>query len=254
LPANALLLVPALWALAALLLLRWTGRQVHRHLQQLGWQVTGNRAVALVAYALLLFPGVVLHEVSHWLLARLLGVRTGRISLLPSRSRDGQLVLGSVEYHVAGLDPVRESLVGAAPLIAGCAALFLIANHLYGVSAATQAFAGGEVRPILDLLVQGWHRPDFWLWFYLIFAVANAMMPSPADRRAWPAFLALVALVVVILLILGWGDWLLPRLVGASAGLAGALATTLTLTAGVNLLILGGLAAAIALLKAAGRN
>jgi hypothetical protein len=253
LPANALL-YPALWALAALMLLRWTERQVHRHLQQFGRQVTGNRTVALVAYAVLLFPGVVLHEVSHWLLARLLGVRTGRISLLPTRGKDGELVLGSVEYHVAGLDPVRESLVGAAPLIAGCTALFLIANHLYGVAAATEAFTSGALRPIADLLLAGWRKPDFMLWFYLVFTIANAMMPSPADRRAWPAFMALLALVVVVLLILGWGDWLLPRLAGASAGLAGTLGTTLTLTSGVNLLILGGLAVGEALLRAAGRN
>jgi hypothetical protein len=253
LPANALTFYPLAWALVALVLLRLTERWIHRHLQQFGFQLTGNQTVALVSYAILLFPGVVLHELSHWLFARLLGIRTGRISLLPARGRDGQLQLGSVEYQAAGLDPVRESLVGGAPLIAGCAALFLIANHLYGIPVFTQAFASGELQSILDLLAHGLQKPDFWLWFYLIFTIANAMMPSAADRRAWPAFLAILALGVVVLLILGLGDWLLPRLAEVLVALSGYLATTLTLTIGVNLLILGGLATGERLLRAAGR-
>jgi hypothetical protein len=253
LPANPPTLYPLLWALVALVLLRLTERWIHRHLQQFGFQLTGNQTVALVTYAVLLFPGVVLHELSHWLFARFLGIRTGRISLLPARTRDGQLQLGSVEYHTGGLDPIRESLVGAAPLITGCAALFLIANRLYSIPVATAAFASGELRSVIDLLGHGFQQPDFWLWFYLIFTVANAMMPSPADRRAWPAFLAILALGVSVLIILGLGDWLLPRLGGVLLALSGYLATTLTLTTGINLLILGGLATGERLLRAVGR-
>jgi hypothetical protein len=252
--ANLPTFYPLLWALVALLLLRWTERWIHCHLQQFSLQLTGNRTVALVTYAVLLFPGVVLHELSHWFFARLLGIHTGRVSLLPARGQDGQLQLGSVEYQAGGLDPVRESLVGAAPLITGCAALFLIANHLYGIPVATVAFTSGELRSVLDLLGHGLQQPDFWLWFYLIFTIANAMMPSPADRRAWPAFLVILALAVVVLLILGLGDWLLPRLAGVLVALSGYLATTLTLTAGVNLFILGGLATGERLLRAAGRT
>jgi hypothetical protein len=241
LPANALTFYPLFWAVVALALLRLTERWIHRHLQRFGMVLTRNETVALVAYALLLFPGVVLHELSHWFSARLMGIRTGRISLLPARGRDGQLQLGSVEYQADGLDPVRESLVGAAPLITGCVALLVIANHLFGVTAATEAFTSGELGAIWDLLVSGFRKPDFWVWFYLVFTIANAMMPSPADRRAWPTFLAILALVLVALLILGIGDWLLPRLADALVALSGTLATTWTLTVGVNLLILGSL-------------
>jgi hypothetical protein len=254
LPANALTLWPFFWALAALALLRLTERWIHRHLQQFGLLLTKNETVALATYAVLLFPGVVLHELSHWLAARLMGVRTGRISLLPARSRDGQLQLGAVEYQASGLDPIRESLVGAAPLITGCIALFLIANHLYGIPAATAAFTGGTLQPILDLLARGFEQPDFWLWFYLVFVIANAMMPSPADRRAWPAFLAILGLGTVVLLILGAGEWLLPRLTEVVVALSGYLATTLTLTIGVNGVILVGLIAGEELLRAIWRR
>jgi len=30
-----------------------------------------------------------------------------------------------------------------------------------------------------------WLVPDFWLWAYVVFAVSNAMTPSPADRQPW---------------------------------------------------------------------
>ena len=53
---------PFLWALVALILLRLTERWIHRHLQLLGYRLTGSQTVALVIYAIVLFPGVLAHE------------------------------------------------------------------------------------------------------------------------------------------------------------------------------------------------
>jgi len=98
-----------LLALVTLILLRLTERWIHLHLQLIGHRLTGSETAALSIYAIIFFPGVVLHELSHWLFAKLCGVRTGRISLLPSVGKTGNLHLGSVEYSAAGLDPFRES-------------------------------------------------------------------------------------------------------------------------------------------------
>ena len=67
------------------------------------------------------FPGVLLHELSHFVMARLLRVRTGRFSLLPSLMEDGKLRLGFVETDETDL--LREALIGTAPLITGGAAV-----------------------------------------------------------------------------------------------------------------------------------
>ncbi|HOG46800.1 MAG TPA: hypothetical protein PLB78_09165, partial [Anaerolineae bacterium] len=40
--------------------------------------------------------------------------------------------------------------------------------------------------------------PDAWLWVYLIFAIANAMLPSASDRRPWRTFALYLALVLAM--------------------------------------------------------
>ncbi len=230
-------LLPFAWALAALVLLRLSERWIHLRLQELGYRLTGNQAVALALYAIILFPGVLLHELSHWLAAHMMGVRTGRLSLIPA-VRDGKLQLGAVEIYPAGLDPLRESLIGGAPLITGCVVLLLIANNLFGIAATRAALTGGNLQAVLALLWQSLRAPDFWLWFYLAFAIANAMMPSSADRRAWPAFAVIAGLLTGVLLLAGLNDLLLAGLNGPLAVGASYLAAAFSFTVGINLLVM----------------
>src|SRR5512145_1583640 len=95
-------------------------RWLHRETQLVFLLLTRSARLALGLFSLLFFPGVLLHELSHYLMARLLGVRTGRFSLLPELMPDGKLRLGFVE--TAETDIVRDALIGAAPLISGCIA------------------------------------------------------------------------------------------------------------------------------------
>ena len=109
-------LMPFLWVAIALLILVLMQRWIHTHLHGLSLLLTGKPDRALYLYALILFPGVLLHELSHWVTARLLGVRTGSFSILPKRQPGGSIQLGYVEYYKSKtLDPVRESLIGGAP-------------------------------------------------------------------------------------------------------------------------------------------
>jgi len=74
----------ALWALQ---------RQMHRHIQGLVllFLLTGDGNAAALAHFLLLLPGIVVHELSHWLAAKLLGVRVGAVSVKPERKRGREL-------------------------------------------------------------------------------------------------------------------------------------------------------------------
>ena len=65
-----------------------------------------------------------LHELSHALMALLLGVRVKRMSLIPQRQAKGVVRLGSVE--VLRSDPLRASLIGGAPLLTGMLVLGLV--------------------------------------------------------------------------------------------------------------------------------
>ena len=78
-----------LWLLASLLLLTFLQRSLHREIQSAFLLLTRRPGVTQAIFALIFFPGVLLHELSHYLLAKLLRVPTGRISLLPQAQPDG---------------------------------------------------------------------------------------------------------------------------------------------------------------------
>ena len=183
------LLTATIWLILALPAVVVLQRWIHRHLQGIALLLTGRTSWAVVLYALVLFPGVLLHELSHWLMATLLFVRTGKVALLPQLQDDGTIQLGAVEYYKTdNVGALRESLIGGAPLIAGTVAVLLISLRVFNVELLTQAFARGDLGAILLAMGSFWQTPDVLVWLYLFFAISNAMMPSASDRRAWPAF------------------------------------------------------------------
>src|SRR4030066_2445102 len=92
-------------------------RFLQREIQSIFLLITRQAEISMALFSLLLLPGVLLHESSHFLMAHLLGVRTGRFSLIPQKKDGGRLQLGYVE--TASTDFIRDALIGAAPLIAG---------------------------------------------------------------------------------------------------------------------------------------
>lgn len=176
-------------------------------------------------------PGVWLHESSHWLFAKLLGVPTFDFSLLPQQLPDGSIRMGYVT--VAQTDPLRAALVGAAPLFGGVLAVWAIGNWRFNLAAVGQALLAGAFR-------QAWQlarlpRWDTLLWAYLLFAISNTMLPSAADQRAWPVVLVLLVVVVIGLLALRWGKTAWNVVGHGLQRLALLLASTFTVTCAVNL-------------------
>lgn len=195
-----------LWLLALLVPLLFLQRWLHREIQIVFLLLTRRTDIALMLFSLLFFPGVLLHEGSHFLVARLLGVRTGRFSLIPRPLQGGRLQLGYVE--TAGADWVRESLIGLAPLLTGGAFVAYIGLARLGLEGLWEQLLETGTASILPLLADLPGQPDFWLWFYLAVVVSSTMMPSASDRRAW---LPLIVIIVVLLagsLLAGAGPWL----------------------------------------------
>jgi hypothetical protein len=201
-------------ALAALLLLsRWITRLV----QVVGLRLTGIERFALTVYFLLMLPGIVLHELSHALVAKLLGMRVGKFSL-GLRWRGKSVELGSVTVSSGGV--IRDSLVGLAPLVSGTAVLLLVGSQVFDIPALGEAWARAGWSGVFQRVDGLGSVPDFWLWAYVIFVVSNAMTPSAADRQPWlVAGLYLTLAVALAYLLVG-----LPILPDAlSAKVAGAL-------------------------------
>ncbi len=237
--------MPFLAAAVALLLLVFFQRWIHAHLHGVSLLLTGRAELALAVYAVILFPGVLLHEASHWLSATLLGVRTGGVSLLPRRQPDGTLQLGYVEYYRGRtLDPLRESLIGGAPLIAGTAVILFIGYRIFGVTSLAAAVQTGDINALAAAMAELVATPAFAVWLYLLFAVGNAMLPSKSDRHAWPAFLLWLTALTVVVAFATRGSAVLDNLAGPVATFFGYLAVALYIAIAVDILFMALIAAA----------
>jgi len=228
--------MPFIWVAITLPCLYFLQRWIHRHLHGVALLLTGNKQWAIVLYAIVLFPGVLMHELSHWITAKLLGVKTGRFSVLPRSIADGSVQLGYVEYYkTSRLGPIRESLIGTAPLVTGTAVVILIAFKIFDIPTLSASIASGDYELLTNALSDLFETPDFLIWLYLLFAISNAMMPSSSDRRAWPAFALIMVVFAIILYLLGLADNFVESLVGPAATVFGYLGFAYSLVVGVDI-------------------
>lgn len=123
---------------------------------------SGSHRWALILTTLLLFPGTVIHELAHLFVAEVLGVRTGKLTLVPEYLEEtpGQVRSGSVA--IAKTDPIRRSLIGLSPIFVGLAALT-------GISYYFQQWNHETITTVV--------------LFYLLFAISNTMFSSREDMK-----------------------------------------------------------------------
>lgn len=198
------------WLIISFLLMYPLKRWITAHVQGVAFLLTGSPQVAMWLFWALFLPGTTLHEISHWLTAFLLGVRTGRFTLWPQRKKSGELQMGSVQVELS--DPFRHSLIGLAPLLFGTLAVLLIGHGLLELDRLSTGFGTGDLAVIGQAIGQILRVPDVWLWFYLIFAISNAMLPSASDRESWRTVLIYLALALTLTVGLGLNPSLSPEL------------------------------------------
>lgn len=225
-----------LWLLLMLGPLLILQRQLHRQLQGVFLILTRRPGVSMALFSLLFFPGVALHEASHFVMAWLLRVPTGRVSLLPRPTRDGKLQMGFVE--TARADVVRESLIGAAPLLSGGAVVALIGVYQMRLLPVGELLLSGATNQFWQGLAALPAQPDFWLWFYLAFAVSSTMLPSASDRRAWLPLVLVLGGLLIVALLAGAGPWMLANLAPAVNRALRGVAAVFAISAAVHLAVL----------------
>ncbi len=158
----------------------WLSWRIGLLIQEIVYLITGSEDLAMVILFLIYLPGILIHEASHWLVARLLGLKTSKFRVWPKYTRN-TIGLGSVTVSSGGA--VWDSLVGLAPLLVGSALIVLIGERVFDTQTLAFAWRTGRLLDGLNFVVDGLaHKPDSLWWSYLLFAIANAMMPSASDR------------------------------------------------------------------------
>lgn len=124
-------------------------------------------------------PGTVVHELSHMLVAEIMGVRSGEFSFQVQKMADNKVRIGSVK--IAKTDPFRQNLIGLAPMVIGLTIIFSLIRFIF--------------YPILIF----WSQNIIILLFclYIFFIIGNTMFSSSKDLEN------ILLLVIVFLLILG---------------------------------------------------
>lgn len=182
----------------------------------------GSSRPGVMLYAIIFLPGTIVHELSHWIFAEILAVRTGEITILPDFSSDDSGMtrrLGSVA--TARSDPFRAFLIGIAPFLTGLGILAVLGRLI--ATGSSDNFAWWQ----LTLIIYG------------IVVVGNSMMTSREDRRTWPVIIVFIFLISLLLYRLRLA--IPPSFWSLGSSILTGLDTILGVTAGLNLVMIVGL-------------
>ena len=204
--------------------LRQLERWLHQHIFKVGWLVLKNFQQTTLLYYTFFLPGVIINQLVYWLMAGVLDVRADRAIRLPEKQEIGELKLNFIKLSKKA-SPAKVSVITIAPFLAGLFFILFAMNNIFQVNVAFADFDG-----TLDGILRGIGRitsaPDFWLWAYLLFTVANTMMPDFKQIRGLRWILTIIGIAMVGLFIIGVGDEI------AHAAISGPILTVLNTLSG----------------------
>src|SRR3989338_4636235 len=141
---------------------------------------TLSKFMSISFLSFVFLPGVIIHELSHMLIAVILLVTVGDMEFSPKTSPNG-VKLGSVE--IGKTDPIRRSIIGFAPVFVGMVLIlgmiyFVVNNKLLGIGAVL-------------------------LMLYFLFAVSNTMFSSTKDMGGTIEIVVALLITVALLYLAG---------------------------------------------------
>jgi len=182
-------------------------------------RLTHSRSITITILTIVLFPGTVIHELSHLFTAEVLGVHTGKLTLAPESIEGEEVQSGSVQVQVT--DPFRRTLIGIAPTITGTATLSALSWWLSTIVVQV------STTPY-KLLVVG--------ILYLIITISNTMFTSKEDLKGVLPVGITLAIFLGAFYLSGIRIILPPNILTPIATVAKSLAQNLAIAIAVNLM------------------
>lgn len=161
--------------IAEIVLLFIFARALTNNLARLLFKISHSRGFTFNTLAIIFLPGTIIHEISHMLIAGIMLVPSGDISIFPEIEGD-EVRFGSVK--IAQTDPIRRFIIGVAPVLFG---LFLILAVL---------FLGGQ---FLNQQTPWWQIA---LVVLLVFEIANTMFSSKKDMEGALVFFGIIFIIL----------------------------------------------------------
>lgn len=161
------------------ILLFFLSRYLTESISAFFYQITHKHTLSIQLLAILFLPGVIIHELSHWLIASMLFVPTGQIEFFP-QAHGNTVKLGSVQ--VGKTDPIRRFFIGIAPSLVGLAILLAL---IWFLTPSLQSFSWQTI-----------------IFLYSLFEIGNTMFSSKKDLEGALIFLVLTFLFITLLFFL----------------------------------------------------
>lgn len=192
----------------ALLLFLFTRHLLSRDILLLLQKITRSSHLAHKIHFFLVLPGVFLHEFSHFLALRIMGVPSTLhlgIEMGPEA-----VVYGHVDFYEKDVNAFKHFITGIAPLLTGLLSTTILAIQFMGVP-SIQELIESQGKINFQSIIGHTEKIIFWIAFYLLFAIASEMLPSASDRKYWLPFAGFILVLIILSLLTNTYPWLLAN-------------------------------------------
>jgi hypothetical protein len=201
-----MLVAPLLFAIE-LAVLYVAGSNMMSHLMGISGFDGNGSVLGRIVFYLLVFPGVVLHEGSHFLACLLTRTKVSRFApFSPGRSNDGRFVLGYVRHERRAF-PVG-AIIGLAPILLNPLGLLFVTALLTPLTLQEVAHPSIEVMG-KEIFASGFLTDTPLLaatWVYLSLSFALGSVPSREDLSSLPMLLLSFGCAILLIGILITGS------------------------------------------------
>lgn len=222
------MLLQTIFLILLLTLLFLFSKKITSNIYNLIYLLSSSQKLAVGVLAWILLPGTIIHEISHFLIASILRVPTGEISVFPKFDKESREVKTG-HVMLGKSDPIRRTIIGLAPLIIGISLIYLIGKII--IPTTSELFNNlsqlNNISPILLLTTN-----------YLLLIISVTMFSSKKDLERLIIAAPITLVAAISLHLVGIRISLAENLTNKIAPILTAVNFYLLVTTTVNFLVL----------------